>query len=204
MFRHWIADVKKKTSIPLVQVMTQVVTLFIRSGSRRANPWIHSENLQTHALVSPIKSLSSSLYNTLKPPQTSLKPPTMLFIYRWICFHPGQQTQVWISLSKFETTNLRRHQCHQNAKIFTRRWLFCSNVCDSRGNYLTQGPPNPAREDILSVMKNEVYLRKTWFGRMQLLPKQSHSVAYLTARQRSESPSLASQNVTPSGKLRKP
>jgi len=36
IFRHWIDDVKKKTSIPLDQVIKKVVTPFNRSGSKLA------------------------------------------------------------------------------------------------------------------------------------------------------------------------
>jgi len=36
IFRHWIADVKKKTSLALDQVIKKVVTLYNGSGSKRA------------------------------------------------------------------------------------------------------------------------------------------------------------------------
>jgi len=39
IFRHWIADVKKKTSIPLRQLIkTSCDTVFNESGSKRAEP----------------------------------------------------------------------------------------------------------------------------------------------------------------------
>jgi len=45
----------------------------------------------------PLPHLVMSL-TTTKFPQTRLKSPPMLLIWRWICFYPGQQTQVRISL----------------------------------------------------------------------------------------------------------
>jgi len=44
------------------------------------------------------KLFSNLLYTTMNPPQTSLKAPVMLLIRRWICFYPGQQSQVRITL----------------------------------------------------------------------------------------------------------
>ena len=64
---------------------------------------IHYQYLQAQAEVSSIKSFSSLLYSITNPPETSLKLPPMLLI--WICFYPGQQTQVRINL-KVEWSNL--------------------------------------------------------------------------------------------------
>ena len=53
---------------------------------------IYYENANAISFVSPINLL------LLRTPQTNFKPPSMLLIWRWICFYPGQQTQVRNSL----------------------------------------------------------------------------------------------------------
>jgi len=57
IFQHWIADVKK-TSIPLDQVLKKVVTLFNRSGSKRAEPPKFTINTSSQTLVSPSAGLT--------------------------------------------------------------------------------------------------------------------------------------------------
>jgi len=118
----------EKNINPLVPIMKKVVTPLNRRGSRRANPWIHNEYHRTQALVFPIRSFSSSLYTTLKTPQTNLKPPTMLLIWRWVCFYPGQQIQVRMDLITNESPPAPKSPA--KIEICTRGWLFCSNLCD--------------------------------------------------------------------------
>jgi len=54
MFRHWIADVKKKTSIPLNQVIKKSCDTVQQKWNQAARaPKIHNQYLQSQALVSP-------------------------------------------------------------------------------------------------------------------------------------------------------
>jgi len=45
ILRHWAADLKKKASILLVQVVKKVVTLFKKRGKSRAEPFKFTVNI---------------------------------------------------------------------------------------------------------------------------------------------------------------
>ena len=41
-----------------------------------------------------MKSFFNSFYTSIRSPRTSSKPPPMLLVWRWICYHPWQKTQM--------------------------------------------------------------------------------------------------------------
>jgi len=76
IFRHWIADMKKKSSIPLDQVIKKVVTPFNRSGSKRAEPPKFTINTSKVKLWSSHESFFISIHCILlRSPRTSYNHP---------------------------------------------------------------------------------------------------------------------------------
>jgi len=77
--------VKKKSSIPLDQVIKKVMTFFNRSGSNRGLSPPNPLSIPPKSSSSlPMKSFFNSLY-TITKPQKKLKATPMLLILRWIC-----------------------------------------------------------------------------------------------------------------------
>jgi len=74
------------------------VTLFKKSGRRPDEPPKFTVNTSKLKLYSPNKVIFQFIAYHCDPRQTSLNPPPMLLIWRWIYFCPGQLTHVGISL----------------------------------------------------------------------------------------------------------
>ena len=132
IFRHWIADVKKKHQSHYTRLLKKVVTLFNRSGSKRAEP--HKFTINTSKVnLSPHEFIHCIL---LRSPRRSSKPPPMLLIWWWICFYPARPEN---TEENQPITNLKP-RTFANAMVtskkvedFTRRLLFCSNLYDASG-----------------------------------------------------------------------
>ena len=137
IFRHWIAVMKKKISIPLDQVIKKVVTPSNRSGSKRAEPQ-NSQSIPPKSSSSlPTKSFFISIHCIpLWSPRTSWKPSPMLLIWRWICFYPPRPEN---TEENQPITNLKRRTfanttvTNRNVKDFAIRWALCSNLYDVSG-----------------------------------------------------------------------
>ena len=118
ILQHWIADVKKKTSIPLDQVIKKSCdTVFNKSGNKRAEP--------PKFKINTSKVISS-------PPVKLLSPP-MLLIWRSTCFYPTRPEN---TDENQPITNLKPQTfanttgTSKKAKVFTGTLLFCSNLYD--------------------------------------------------------------------------
>jgi len=74
------------------------------------------------------KVIFQFLYTTINPPQTNLKSRPMLLILRWICFYPGQQAQVRISLSP-----IRNHESQPTTQLPVKKFepenYFSPQIC---------------------------------------------------------------------------
>ena len=121
ILQHWIADVKKKTSIPLDQVIKKSCdTVFNKSGNKRADP--------PKFTINTSKVITSLPWSYFSPP--------MLLIWRWICFCPTRpentdENQPITNLKPrtFANTTVT---C-KKAEVFTRTLLFCSDLYDVSG-----------------------------------------------------------------------
>jgi len=82
-----------------------------------------------------MKSFFNSLYTITKPQKKLKATPNAADLAMGLLLssqarkHRGES-----AYRQFKTTNLRQHHGHQKkVKDFTRRLLFCSNLCDASG-----------------------------------------------------------------------
>jgi len=90
IFWHWIADVKKKATIPLDQVIQKSCDTSQQKWKQADwAPQIHNQYLQSQALVSLWSHFSIHCI-LLRSPRRS----AMLLIWQWICFHPTRPENI--------------------------------------------------------------------------------------------------------------
>ena len=132
MFEHWSVDLKKKAK-HLARLWKKVVTRFNGSGAGWWYPQMHTQYLQTHAVVSPIKSFSNA-FCTMKSSQTSWKPyPNAIDLARDLLLSRQAKTGENQSITNWKPRiSANTTVISEKVKIFARRLLFCSNLCDFR------------------------------------------------------------------------
>jgi len=116
IFRHWIADVKIKTSIPLDQVIKKVVTPFNRSGSKRVEPPKFTTNISKVKFQSPHEVIFyfNSVYTITKSPNELKTTPNAVDLAMDLLLSTQARKHRGESIyHQFKTTNLRQHHSHQ-------------------------------------------------------------------------------------------
>jgi len=114
MFRHWIADVKKKHQCH--QVTKKSCDPFQQKWKQEGwAPQIHNQYLQSQALVSPWSNLFFNSLYTITKRQKKLKATTNavdlamdLLLSSLARKHRGES-----AYHQFKTTNLRQHHGHR-------------------------------------------------------------------------------------------
>ena len=136
IFQHSIADVKKKTSIPLDLIIKKSCdTAFNRSGSKRAEPPIFTNNTSKVKLYTPHEVSFQFIVCYYEAPKKLKANPTLV-IWQWICFCPTRPENTG---ENQPITNLKPRTfanttvTSKKAKVFTRTLLFCLNLYDVSG-----------------------------------------------------------------------
>jgi len=102
IFRHWIDDVKKKTSIPPDHVIKKSCDTVQQKWKQAGwTPQIHNKHLQSQALVSPWSHFLFQfiVYYYEVPERAENNPQCCWSDDGSASIHPGQKTQRRINLS---------------------------------------------------------------------------------------------------------
>jgi len=99
ILQHWIADVKKKTSIPLDQVIKKSCdTVFNKSGNKRADP--------------PKFTINTSKVITSLPMKLFFTPNALDLAMNLLLSNQARKHRWESAYHQFKTTNLRQHHSH--------------------------------------------------------------------------------------------